>query len=266
MPAVQWSDAGEPYFAHPTVAGITITPYRDSAQEARDMVELYDHEIVGRTAFLRPWPYKPSDARWWLDRVVPAQRAAVCALRERERERAGAGTGTDAGTGARLTSVFTCVRDAAGHMIGDVGLWEDTVEVGLAEQADGAVDAGDELGDTHAAGENAAPAPPDSDVDADADADADAGAAQRKPYLLAYHLRPDFHGCRIGRDAVRVVLEWATDNLRPSVVVANVETTNAASQATVRALGFALARTAVWQWPADKGGGQREVGRWEWRL
>jgi hypothetical protein len=40
---------------------------------------------------------------------------------------------------------------------------------------------------------------------------------------------------------------------------------NLASGAVLRRVGFMLVKKETWKWPEEKGGGEREVGKWERR-
>ena len=107
---------------------------------------------------------------------------------------------------------------------------------------------------------------------------------------VAYDLMPSVWGRGLGLRGVKAMLEawdeWAgvemgvavstrlvrspiSDDISQSPSNAdpsqNVEETNAASLALVRKCGFVHVDTMRWEWPMEKGGGERTVLRHEWR-
>ncbi|WOO84534.1 uncharacterized protein LOC62_06G008052 [Vanrija pseudolonga] len=114
-PPVHWDDAADEPYLELSVPGYRVTSNRDTPTEEDDLIEISNLPEVSRYAFVRPFPYDRGHARAWIDKSQVTTHDAVAALK--------------ADPGAEVdTSPFCAIRDAAGRLVGDVGIWSDSNE------------------------------------------------------------------------------------------------------------------------------------------
>jgi hypothetical protein len=104
---------------------------------------------------------------------------------------------------------------------------------------------------------------------------------------MAYNLMPEWTGLGVGGRVLDCVLEvwvkWVGIGIMMAVSLASraadgvwylvvtltsqgAETANVNSSGLVKSRGFVKVRTFIQEWPADKGGGEREISHWELKM
>ncbi|GFZ44482.1 hypothetical protein JCM24511_02204 [Saitozyma sp. JCM 24511] len=243
------ADKNEPYLAVPGFPDLRITPFHK--EDDPHLVELYNDPLIGSWAWRRPYPYLLADRDFVWNVLYPPQRAAMELLKPLLTLPSEASSGAQGGahplpSPPPTTPVFPLgvVRDIhTGHIAGDLSIFPDTSPAPATVP--------------DSAGHGDIPATPGPSGNLEAGR---GGTPHR--WEVAYNVDERYRGRGLAVAMLKAVITGWCVWVGMETLIAHVETRNTGSQSVVRRCGFQLVDLEQREWPADKGGGTRELGLW----
>ncbi|ORX35143.1 hypothetical protein BD324DRAFT_634040 [Kockovaella imperatae] len=246
---VQWDEErSEPYMIIPAVPSIRFTPLRST--DGQNFVDLYNDPEGGQYAFRRPYPYDLECSQWFMDNFH-ADLDMICASLKSHLEH---GTRPPATTFplAMMRYVPTCssvngstatdssyskldrpdVDQAVEDRLSEMNLSPDTF-LGSFTSFPNTNDIANSIGET--------------------------SKSASRTHMVAYDLMPFMRGKGVGTRALDAVLEGWNDWVGVEETIAHIQESNVASRTMIRRCGFDEVDSEIWQWPLEKGGGERRV-------
>ncbi|RSH83819.1 hypothetical protein EHS25_005434 [Saitozyma podzolica] len=230
--ALRWDpEREETYLQLPSFPELRLVPFREGIED--ELVELFNHPVIGQRLYRLPYPFPRSFAEEMLSSSLSVHRPLLAHLRALLPSSPDPSQPILPVSGESILGFpFKSLYDTSkGKIVGDMHL-------GITSNAF------DEYPMTP---EEMAKLP-----------------ASQQVHDFGYVLDPAYHGRGVMTEVVAVMIDsWAKPWMGIGKVGAYVESDNLGSIAVMRKNGLALTGVTLTDWPEEKGGGQRETGRYE---